>query len=140
MKRISTNKIGVIIGLVISVLWIFMGLDSGFKYGSGFDNVSYILTLGGYRHTVMSVSALFLIPVCAREYRWGFLAAMLLGIVTLTLALTHVIYMMIAASAGYRSLMFGPIVWSIMQIPIVMFGYRARIEADEEAGARNGPA
>lgn len=137
MKKISTNKIGVIIGLVISVLWIFMGLDIGFKYGSGFDNVSYILTLGGYRHTVMSVSALFLIPVCAREYRWGFLAAMLLGIVTLTLALTHVIYMMIVKPSGYESLLFGPIVWSIMQIPIVMFGYRARIETNKEGGVKN---
>ena len=138
MKKISTNTLGVIIGLVVSVLWIFMGLDSGFKYGSGFDNVSYILTLGGYRHTVMSVSALFLIPVCAREYRWGYWAAMLLGIVTLTLALTHVIYMLIATPAGYKSLLFGPTVWSFMQIPIVVFGYRARREVDKEAGAKNG--
>ncbi|MCK4541783.1 MAG: hypothetical protein KAU17_06065 [Spirochaetales bacterium] len=138
MKKISTNTLGVIIGLVVSVLWIFMGLDSGFKYGSGFDNVSYILTLGGYRHTVMSVSALFLIPVCAREYRWGYWAAMLLGIVTLTLALTHVIYMLIATPAGYKSLLFGPTVWSFMQIPIVVFGYRARREAGKETGAKNG--
>ena len=125
MKKISNKTLCVIIGLVVSVLWIFMGLDSGFKYGSGFDNVSYILTLGGYRHTVMSVSALFLIPICAREYRWGFLAAMLLGIVTLTLALTHVIYMLIAAPFGFKSLIFGPTAWSVIQIFIIVYGYKA---------------
>ncbi len=125
MKKISTNTLGVIIGLVISVLWIFVGLDSGFEFGSGFDNVSYILTLGGYRHTVMPVAALILIPVCAREYRWGFLAAMLLGIVTLTLASTHVIYMLIAAPVGYKSLIFGPTGWSVIQILIIVYGYKA---------------
>lgn len=132
MNMISTNTTGIIIGLVVSVFWIFMGLDSGFHYGSGFDKVSYILTLGGYRHTVMSVSALFLIPVCAREYRWGFLGAILLGIVTLTLALTHVIYMLIDTPVGYKSLIFGPAVWSVMQIPLVVFGYRAWRMADKK--------
>ena len=125
MTKISTNTLGIIIGLVISIFWIFMGLDIGFKYGSGFDNFSYILTLGGYRHTVMPVFALFLIPVCAREYRWGFLAAMLLGIATLTLVLTHVICMLIIAPVGYKSLIFGPAAWSVMQIPLIVFGYRA---------------
>ena len=124
-NRISNNTFGVIIGLLISVCWIFMGLDSGFKFGSGFDNVSYILTLGGYRHTVMPIAALILIPVCAREYRWGFWAAMLLGIVTLTLALTHVIYMLIAAPVGYKSLIFGPAAWSAIQISIILYGYKA---------------
>ena len=125
MKKISTNTLGVIIGLAISVFWIFVGLDSGFEFGSGFDNVSYILTLGGYRHTVMPVAALILIPVCAREYRWGFWAAMLLGIVTLTLASTHVIYMLIAAPVGYESLIFGPTGWSVIQILIIVYGYKA---------------
>jgi len=125
INRISNNAFGVIIGLVISVWWIFMGLDSGFKFGSGFDNLSYILTLGGYRHTVMPVAALILIPVCAREYRWGFLAATLLGIVTLTLALTHVIYMLITAPVGYKSLIFGPTAWSVIQISIILYGYKA---------------
>ena len=131
-SRINNNTFGVIIGLVISVWWIFMGLDSGFKFGSGFDNVSYILTLGGYRHTVMPIAALILIPVCSREYRWGFLATMLLGIVTLILALTHFIYMLIAAPVGYKSLIFGPVAWSVIQIPIVVFGYRACRKANKK--------
>ncbi len=128
MKKISTNTLGVIIGLVISVLWIFMALDFGFNFGSGFDSMSYLLTLGGYRHTIIPIVALMLIPICACEYRWGFSAAMALGIITLTLASTHVIYMLIMTPVGYESLLFGPTIWSVMQIPIIVFSYRARKE------------
>ena len=128
MNKISTNTLGVIIGLVISGFWIFMGLDFGFTFGSGFDSISYLLTLGGYRHTIIPIAALILIPICAREYRWGFSAAMVLGIVAFVLPLTHVVYMLIIAPLGYKSLIFGPAVWSVMQIPIVVFSYRARKE------------
>jgi DMSO/TMAO reductase YedYZ heme-binding membrane subunit len=131
MKKISTNTLGVIIGLVVSVLWIFIGLDFGFNFGSGFDSISYLLTLGGYRHTIIPIACLILIPICAQEYRWGFSAAMALGIVTLTLASTHVIYMLIVTPFGYESLLFGPIVWSIIQAPIILFSYRARKELNE---------
>lgn len=126
MKKISTNTLGVIVGLVISVFWIFMGLDFGFEFGAGFDSISYLLTLGGYRHTIIPIAALILIPICAREYRWGFSATMALGIVTLTLASAHVIYMLIVTPFGYESLLFGPIMWSVMQTPIIMFSYRAK--------------
>jgi DMSO/TMAO reductase YedYZ heme-binding membrane subunit len=131
MKKISTNTLGVIMGLVISVFWIFIGLDFGFNFGAGFDSISYLLTLGGYRHTIITIAALILIPVCAREYRWGFSAAMALGIVTQILASTHVIYMLIVTPFGYESLLFGPIVWSFMQTPIILFSYRARKELNE---------
>jgi hypothetical protein len=63
---------------------------------------------------------------------------MLLGIVTLTLALTHVFYMLIDSPAGYKSLIFGPAVWSFMQIPIVVFGYKAWRKAGKEDGAKDG--
>lgn len=138
MKKISTNTLGVIIGLVISVLWIFMGVDIvGFPFIAG-DTVCYWLTLGGYRHTIMTIFALVLIPVCALEKQWGFLASMVLGAATLTLTVVHVVYMLIVAPSGYESQLFGPIMWSIMQIPIVVFSYRARREADKEVRARNG--
>lgn len=131
MKKISTNTLGVIIGLVISVLWIFMGLDIvGFPFEAG-DTVCYWLTLGGYRHTIMTILALVLIPVCALEKQWGFLATMVLGAVTLTLVVVHVVYMLIVTPSGYESQLFGPIMWSIMQIPIVVFSYRARKESSE---------
>jgi hypothetical protein len=123
--RIKNSTLGIIIGLEISVLWIFMGLDFGFKFGAGFDNISYILTLGGYRHTILPIIALALIPICAREYRWGFLTAMVLGIVTLSLLLIHSIYMLICSPPGFESKIFGPIVWSVIQIPIIVFGYKA---------------
>lgn len=83
--RIKNNTLGVIIGLVVSIGWIFMGLDLGFRFEAG-DTVCYWLTLGGYRHTIMTILALILVPVCALEKPWGFLAAMVLGLVTLTLS------------------------------------------------------
>ena len=113
-----------------------MGLDIGFRFESS-DAVCNWLTLGGYRHTIMTILALFLVPVCALEKWWGFLAAMVLGAITLTLSVVHVVYMLIIAPSGYESQLFGPIVWSIMQIPIVVFGYRAMREVDKKAGTRN---
>lgn len=132
MKRISTNALGIIIGLVISVLWIFMALDFGFNFGSGFDLLSYLLTLGGYRHTIIPIAALILIPICAREFKWGFAAAMALGIIAFVLPLTHALYMLIVKPSGYESLLFGPIIWSVIQIPIIVFSYRARKEPNGE--------
>jgi hypothetical protein len=125
--RIKNNTLGVIIGLVVSIGWIFMGLDLGFRFEAG-DTACYWLTLGGYRHTIMTILALILVPVCALEKPWGFLAAMVLGLVTLTLSAIHTVYMLIVAPSRYASQLFGPIVWSVMQIPIIVFGYRARRE------------
>ena len=122
--RIGRNTLGVIIGLVVSVGWIFMGLDIGFRFETS-DMVSTWLTLGGYRHTVMTILALVLIPVCALEKRWGFLGATALGATTLALSGVHVVYMLIAAPAGYESQLFGPVVWSLVQIPIILFSRRA---------------
>jgi hypothetical protein len=125
--RITKSALGVIIGLVLSVWWIFMGLDIGFRFEAG-DTVSLWLTLGGYRHTIMTILALFLIPVCALEKRWVFWGTMVLGIVTLTLSVIHIVYMVITAPSGYESQLFGPIIWSVFQIPIIVFSQRARRE------------
>ena len=43
-NRINNNTLIVIIGLIISVFWIFMGLDFGFAFEAG-DKVWLILTL-----------------------------------------------------------------------------------------------
>lgn len=101
-----------------------MGLDIGFRFEAP-DAISYLLTLCGYRHTIMTVAALILIPICAREARWGFVLAMLLGAVTLVLTLSHIIYMVISKPPGFESQLFGPIVWTLLQIPIIFFGCRA---------------
>ena len=135
--RLRNSAVGVIIGLVVSVWWIFMGLEIGFRFEAS-DVVCYWLTLGGYRHTIMTIFALVLIPLCALEKQWGFLAAMVLGVATLTLSVAHVVYMLIVAPSGYESQLFGPIIWSFMQIPIIVFSYRARRELAEEAGTENG--
>lgn len=130
--RTRNSTLGVIIGLVVSVWWIFMGLDSGFRFEAS-DAVCYWLTLGGHRHTMMTILALTLVPVCALKAQWGFLATIVLGAVTLTLSVAHAVYMVIVAPSGYESQLFGPIVWSVIQIPIVVFGYRAWQEASQTA-------
>jgi hypothetical protein len=86
----------------------------------------------------MTILALVFIPLCALEKQLGFLAAMVLGTVTLILSVVHVVYMLIVVPSGYESQLFGPIVWSIMQVPIVVFGYRARRDANKEAEVKNG--
>lgn len=124
-NKINNNTLGLLIGLVAGIFWIFMGLDIGFKFEAP-DTISYILTLCGQRHTIVTILALILIPICAREIKWGFIAAMVLGIITCSLSLIHCIYMIIAATPGYESQIFGPIVWAVIQVPIILFAYKAR--------------
>ena len=124
-SRIKNSTLGVLIGLLISIWWIFMGLDIGFRFQAS-DEVSFYLTLGGHRHTIMTIIALILIPICVLEKQWSFLAAMLLAVTTLTLSVIHVVYMLITEPSGYESQLFGPIIWSVMQIPIIFFGNLAR--------------
>lgn len=122
-KTISRNTLGLIIGLVVSVWWIFMGLDIGFRFESA-DRISYLLCLGDLRHTIMTIAALVLIPICALELRWGFILALLLGSVTIVLVVIHVFYMVFSKPPGFESQLFGPIVWTLMQVPIIIFSYR----------------
>ena len=127
-NKIRHSTLGVIIGLVISIWWIFMGLDIGFRFQAS-DSVSFYLTLGENRHTIMTIIALILIPICVLEKHWSFLAAMVLGVTTLTLSMVHVVYMLITVPSGYESQLFGPIIWSVIQIPIIFFSRRARQES-----------
>ncbi len=124
-NRINNNTLFVIIGLVTSVTWICMGLDFDFKFGP-LNIVCEILTLGGYRHTIMTLLALILIPICAIENKWGLLGTMILASVIIALSMTHVIYMLIANPIGYEEQLFGPIAWSVIQIPTVIFSYKSR--------------
>ena len=130
MKNDVTSKNGfyVIIGLVVSILWIYLGLDFGFSFEGPDDIIWQILTLGGLRHTIMTIIALILIPICVREIKYGFLAVMVLGIVVFALCFIHYCYMLIFKPVGFESLIFGPIMWSIIQIPIIIFSYKAKNE------------
>jgi len=123
-SKISRNTLGLLIGLVLSVWWIFMGLDTGFRFESP-DRISYLLCLGGQRHTIMTIAALILIPICALELRWGFVLALLLGSVTLALVAAHILYMILAQPPGFQSQLFGPAVWLVFQALIVFFSCRA---------------
>jgi hypothetical protein len=122
---IRNSSLAVIIALVVSIWWIFMGLDIGFRFEAP-DPICSWLTLGGHRHTIITILAMVLIPVCALEKRWGFLAAIGLGSATLILSVVHVVYMLITAPSGYEAQLFGPIIWSFMQIPIIAFSHRAQ--------------
>ena len=126
----NNSKAGwyVIIGLVVSVLWIFIGLDFGFSFEGPDDVIWQILTLGGWRHTIMTILALILIPICARENKYGFLAAMILGIIIFALCFIHYCYMLISKPVGFETQIFGPVSWSIIQIPIIIFSYKAKNE------------
>jgi hypothetical protein len=127
---VSANTLGVIVGLELSVFWIIMGLETGFAFKPT-STLSYIVTLGAHRHTIMTIAGLILIPVCAREIKWSFLAATVLGTVTFVLTSVSVIEMLIATPPGYGGRLFGPLVWIVLQIPIILFSRRARKEASE---------
>jgi hypothetical protein len=127
-QRISNNTLGVIVGLVLSVWWIFMGLVMGFPFVP-FNYLNYIVTLAGYRHTVMPIIALVLIPICAKGYRWGFWAALILGALTFVLSLITVVNLLVSAPAGFQQILMGPSVWLVFQIPIMVFAYRALKQA-----------
>jgi lysylphosphatidylglycerol synthetase-like protein (DUF2156 family) len=129
--RIRNNTLAVIIGLVVSVGWIFMGLDLGFRFEAP-DAASLWLTLGGHRHTIATVVALALVPVCALEKRWAFAAAVVLATATLILSVVHAGYMLVATPPGYESQLFGPAVWSLVQVGIVVFGQRAMREGHKK--------
>jgi len=123
-QRISNNALGVIVGLVLSVWWIFMGLVMDFPFVP-FNDLSYVVTLAGYRHAVMTIAALILIPICSREYRWGFLAAMILGALTFVLSLITVVNLLVSTPPDFQQTLMGPLVWLIFQVIIVVFAYRA---------------
>jgi hypothetical protein len=128
--RTSANVLGVLVGLELSVLWILMGLELGFTFKPT-STLSTIVTLGAHRHTIMTIASLLLIPICARELRWGFLAAMILGIATIALTTVSVIEMVVAPAPGDEGRLFGPIIWIVLQVPVILFSHRGRKEQGE---------
>jgi hypothetical protein len=129
-RRTSINTLGVLIGLELSVLWILMGLELGFAFKPT-SILSTIVTLGARRHAIMTVAGLILIPICAREIRWGFLAAMILGITTIVLTSVSVLEMLVVPAPGDEGRLFGPIIWIVLQIPVVLFSHRSRKALEE---------
>jgi len=111
-ERISTNTLVVIVVLVFNVWWIVTGLLYGRlppeDYASPWREFVYWITIVG----------LILIPICAREKRGGFLAAMVLGIVTLAV---EAYLAPVKISQGQ----IGGTFFGITQILIIIFAYRA---------------
>ena len=131
-RRIPTNTLGVIVGLELSVFWMFIGALQGFAF-KPWSTLSYIVALGSHRHTIITIAGLILIPICAREIKWAFLAAMVLGMITFVLTSVSVVEMLIAPPPWYEGWQFGPIAWIVLQIPIILFSYRARKALGEAA-------
>lgn len=126
-KKISNNILFLIIGLVISVGFMYTGVVIGFPFGTT-DPVCLVLTLWGYRHFIIPILTLILIPLCLLENKGGLIGTFFLSIITIFLCLAHVVYMYIANPPGFETQIYGPVVWSIIQIPIIFFSYKARHE------------
>ena len=118
-KRVSINTLGVIAGLVLSVGFIITGLVQGLA--AALDPASatfaYLVTLAG----------LILIPICSRENKWGFLSAMVLGMVNFVFKIMWYLITELPppGSPEFRLTVVGGAIWLIIQIPIIIFSYRA---------------
>jgi amino acid permease len=126
-NNISKTVLYLIIGLVISVGFLYMGVNIGFPFGTE-DPVCLVLTLWGYRHVIIPIITLILIPLCLLENKGVLIGTLSLGIFTIFLCLAHVVYMLIANPLGFEAQIYGPTIWSIIQIPIIFFSYKARHE------------
>ena len=117
-----------IAALAVSIGIIFIGLDIlAFPFVS-FDSFSSIICLGGTRHTVGVLAALFLIPLCAAKQRFGFLGALVLGISIFLLCAVHITYMLLVRTYRFEEQIHGPIIWALVQLPVIIYGYKSIME------------
>jgi len=119
MKKINNYTLGLIIGLIASILWIFLGLDFGFHF-KAYDQFCNILTLFGFRHTIISILVMIMIPLCACENIIGIIGSMITGIITFFLTATHIVYLIIIKQTEY---IFGPVIWLLIHITIIISAY-----------------
>ncbi|MBN1799752.1 MAG: hypothetical protein JW822_14340 [Spirochaetales bacterium] len=122
------HHIMLITALAVSIGIIFIALDIlEFPFIS-YDSFCSIICLGGTRHTVGVLSALFLIPLCAAKKRFGFLGALLLGISLFLLCAVHIAYMLIMRTYRFEEQIHGPIIWALAQLPVIIYGYKSFME------------
>jgi len=125
---VAYYHIMLIAALAVSIGIIFIALDIlEFPFIS-YDSFSSIICLGGTRHTVGVLAALFLIPVCAAKKRFGFLGALLLGISLFLLCVVHIAYMLIMRTYRFEEQIHGPIIWALVQLPVIIYGYKSFME------------
>ena len=129
INRISNNTLGAIIALEAIVLGIFVGLKMGFSFEPP-STLSYIATLGGNRHVVGTIAALIFIPICARQTKNGFLAAMIFCSFTAVLTSISIIDLLFV-TPGFEAKALVPIAMLVFQILVIVFSYRAMKEITE---------
>jgi hypothetical protein len=118
-----------ILWLSVSAGIIFIALDIlEFPFIS-YDRFSDWISLGGTRHTVGVLTALVCIPLVAAKRRLGYYGAFISGLVIFLLCAVHVVYMPIAQTYRFEEQIHGPILWALVQIPVIVYGYQL-IRAD----------
>lgn len=127
---ISNNVLGCIIALEAIIFGIFVGLKMGFSFVPP-STISSIATLGGNRHIIGTIAALILIPICAKQTKKGFLAALTVLVITAILTLISVIDLLfITHGFEYKAPVAAAML--IFQIIAIVFIYRAMKEVDSE--------
>ncbi|MFQ6086099.1 MAG: hypothetical protein ACE5OY_07555 [Candidatus Bathyarchaeia archaeon] len=119
-NRISNNALVVVVGLVISVAWIITGLVRGLAAVADPWITAFVY--------IVTLVALILIPICARENKWGFLLAMVWGIVIIIVRVIITVRLItgpMPEPQAFEMLVIGGTIWLIIQIPIIVFSYRA---------------
>lgn len=124
-NKISKNALVVVLGLVISVAWIIIGLVET-PEAPGLSTVLPPLIIVFV--IIVSLVGLILIPICARENKWGFLSALILGIIVISYEAKNQINFITGTmpeGSLFVLLVIGGVIWLIIQIPIIIFSYRA---------------
>jgi hypothetical protein len=117
-----------IAALSVSIGIIFIALDIlKFPFVT-YDLFCSIICLGGTRHTVGVVVALALIPFCAAKKRAAFFGASLFAVFIFLLCGVHIVYMLAAKPYRFEEQIHGPIIWALVQLPVIFYGYKSFME------------
>jgi hypothetical protein len=120
----ANYQVMLILWLSVSAGIIFVALDIlEFPFIS-YDRFSDWICLGGTRHTVGVLSALVCIPLVAAKRRLGYYGAFISGLVIFLLCAVHVVYMPIAQTYRFEEQIHGPILWALVQIPVILYGHQ----------------
>jgi hypothetical protein len=126
-KRTEKVTFGVVAALIISIGWIVAGYALGLVASMKTIGFSLGLTIFVCVATLIN---LILIPFCLREKEWGFFFALIIGVLTIVLAIAVGPVASLMGSGWQSTYDFilavgGGLVWLILQIPVVVFSVLA---------------
>jgi hypothetical protein len=129
MSENKSKSIGMmaVVALVVSEAWIIAGYAGnlyGYTIAVGMT-VWHLAFIG-----VVTLANLVLIPFVVKENKWAFLATMIVGIATFLVTLgVGPGYTLVTSgwqsTTDYIIAVGGGIVWSVLQIPVIFFSFRA---------------